>query len=70
MQREGRFWHTCCTFHVVRRAADWITPVAGLARVQGPHLIRSLATPATVGTYITAVRLNWSHTGFWIYGAQ
>ena len=43
----------------VRRAADWIKPVAGLARVQCLHLmaIRSLATPATVGIYITAVRL-------------
>ena len=41
------------------RAADWIIPAAGLARVQCPHpmAIRSLATPATVGIYVTAVRL-------------
>ena len=46
----------------VRRAADWIILVAGLARVQCPHplAIRSLATPVTVGIYVTAVRLTSS----------
>ena len=44
----------------LRRAADWIIPVAGLARVQCPHpmAIRSLATPATDGIYVTAVRVK------------
>ena len=49
---------------VFRRAADWIIPVAGLARVQCPHpmAIRSLATPATVSIYVTAVRLRTNAT--------
>ena len=44
----------------LRRAADWNILVAGLARVQCPYpmAFRSLATPATVGIYIAAVRLK------------
>ena len=46
----------------IRRATDWNTPVAGLPRVQclRPIAIRSLATPATFGIFVTAAHLTKS----------
>jgi len=62
-------WISACeSGSLLRRAADWIMPVAGLARVQCPHpmAIRSLATPATVGIYVTAVRQRFRSTLTWM----
>ena len=47
------------TSNLVRRVAYWKILVAGLPKVQSllPIAIRSLATPATVGIFVTAARL-------------
>ena len=44
----------------IRRVADSKIPVAGLPRVQSHHpsAVRSLATPATVGIFVTAPRFT------------